>query len=203
MDLKELLGDAYKEGMTIDEMNAALASKKLVDLDSGNYVNKDKAKADIDAKEAELKRVREELAGKLTEEEKTKKAQEDKENELKQLQETMAQLKRTTHQTKIEAALSETKIKLEIKDDDKEFQDFVSTITNDDEVKNLSVATYLSKILKNAYEKGSSDAKKEQIAKNKNFNSGSGDGKDAELGARLAKQNKPAEGAKKYDYFAH
>lgn len=31
MDLKELLGEAYKEGMTFDEINQALKDKKLVD----------------------------------------------------------------------------------------------------------------------------------------------------------------------------
>lgn len=31
MDLKELLGDSFKEGMSIEEINAALAEKKLVD----------------------------------------------------------------------------------------------------------------------------------------------------------------------------
>lgn len=40
--LKELLGDAYKEGMTIAEVEAALSGKKLVDLSTGNYVAKEK-----------------------------------------------------------------------------------------------------------------------------------------------------------------
>ena len=31
MDIKELLGDAYKEGMTIEEINTALADKNFVD----------------------------------------------------------------------------------------------------------------------------------------------------------------------------
>jgi hypothetical protein len=31
MDIKTLLGDAYKEGMTLEEINAALADKNLVD----------------------------------------------------------------------------------------------------------------------------------------------------------------------------
>lgn len=31
MDIKTLLGDAYKDGMTLDEINAALADKNFVD----------------------------------------------------------------------------------------------------------------------------------------------------------------------------
>ena len=41
-DLKELLGSAYKEGMTFDEASAALKDRKLVDLSSGEYVSKGK-----------------------------------------------------------------------------------------------------------------------------------------------------------------
>ena len=40
--LKELLGDAYKEGMTLAEVETALSGKKLVDLATGNYVAKEK-----------------------------------------------------------------------------------------------------------------------------------------------------------------
>lgn len=36
--LKEILGDAYKEGMTFEEVENALASKNLADLSTGNYV---------------------------------------------------------------------------------------------------------------------------------------------------------------------
>lgn len=41
-NLKELLGDAYKEGMTYAEVETALNSKNLVDLASGSYVSKTK-----------------------------------------------------------------------------------------------------------------------------------------------------------------
>lgn len=41
-DLRSLLGDAFKEGMTIDEINAALASRDFMDRSelAGNYVAK-------------------------------------------------------------------------------------------------------------------------------------------------------------------
>lgn len=41
-ELKELLGDAYKEGMTFDEASAALKDRKIVDLSTGSYVGKGK-----------------------------------------------------------------------------------------------------------------------------------------------------------------
>mgnify|MGYP003292354224 CR=1 FL=1 len=40
--LKKLLGDAYHEGMTVEEINTALSKGKFVNLSSGNYVDKDK-----------------------------------------------------------------------------------------------------------------------------------------------------------------
>lgn len=41
-NIKNLLGDAYKEGMTLEEVNKALEGKKLVDLSTGEYVSKGK-----------------------------------------------------------------------------------------------------------------------------------------------------------------
>jgi hypothetical protein len=42
MTIKELLGDAYREDMTIAEIESALAGKKLADLSTGEYVSKKK-----------------------------------------------------------------------------------------------------------------------------------------------------------------
>lgn len=41
-NIKEILGDAYKEDMTLEEVDKALESKKLVDLSTGDYVSKAK-----------------------------------------------------------------------------------------------------------------------------------------------------------------
>lgn len=45
MDLKELLGDAYKDGMTVEEINAALAEKKFIDKAAFDKLASDHAKA--------------------------------------------------------------------------------------------------------------------------------------------------------------
>lgn len=44
-NLKELLGESYKDGMSLTEVDEALSSKKIVDLASGQYVSKDKYKS--------------------------------------------------------------------------------------------------------------------------------------------------------------
>lgn len=63
-NLKELLGNAYKSGMTIEEAENALAGKNLVDLSTGEYVSKAKYrddtkelatyKAQVEGKQAEI-----------------------------------------------------------------------------------------------------------------------------------------------------
>lgn len=56
-NLKTLLGDAYKEGMTLEEVDKALEGKKLVDLSTGDYV----AKAKYDNLETKHKNLQSEL----------------------------------------------------------------------------------------------------------------------------------------------
>ena len=58
MDIKTLLGDAYKEGMTIDEINAALADKNFVDPTT---LPKSVAKDVFDKTASELAKVKKEL----------------------------------------------------------------------------------------------------------------------------------------------
>jgi DNA-binding transcriptional MerR regulator len=58
MDIKTLLGDAYKEGMTIDEINAALADKDFVDPAT---LPKSVPKDVFDKTASELAKVKKEL----------------------------------------------------------------------------------------------------------------------------------------------
>ena len=54
--LKEILGDAYKDGMTVDEIETALANKKLADVSTGAYVASSKYQAlELKAKDFEDK----------------------------------------------------------------------------------------------------------------------------------------------------
>ena len=80
-----------------------------------------------------------------------------------------------------------------IKNDDKEFDEFINSITLEDENKNSAVGFYLGKLLKSAYEQGQKDAKKETISKTNSIQVGdSKANKDLNIGARLAKQNAEA-----------
>ena len=43
--LKEIVGEAYKDGMTVEEIETAIANKKLVDISTGAYVSISKYQA--------------------------------------------------------------------------------------------------------------------------------------------------------------
>jgi DNA-binding transcriptional MerR regulator len=58
MDIKTLLGDAYKDGMTLDEINAALADKNFVDPTT---LPKSVTKDVFDKTASELAKVKKEL----------------------------------------------------------------------------------------------------------------------------------------------
>jgi len=92
--LKELLGDAYKEGMTIEEIEAALVDKDLVDRSTlGEVVNKktfDKTASELASLKKKLRELEE---NSLTAEEKLKAETERAQELQKQYQREFAKLK--------------------------------------------------------------------------------------------------------------
>ena len=70
MDLKELLGENYKEDITVEEINSLISAMKLADLSKGEYV----AKGKLTEAENKIKNITKEYgdykASKQTEEEK-------------------------------------------------------------------------------------------------------------------------------------
>ena len=70
MDLKELLGENYKEDITVEEINSLISAMKLADLSKGEYVAKGKL-TETENKLANIKREYGDYkASKQTEEEK-------------------------------------------------------------------------------------------------------------------------------------
>lgn len=92
--LKELLGDAYKEGMTIEEIEAALVDKDLVDRSTlGEVVSKktfDKTASELASLKKKLRELEE---SSLTAEEKLKVETERAQELQKQYQRELAKLK--------------------------------------------------------------------------------------------------------------
>lgn len=89
-ELKELLGDAYKDGMTFDEINAALKDRKIVDLATGEYVGKGKFDAVVGERDKAI-RERDEATLKVKDYDDLKKYKDDNEalKATKALEETL------------------------------------------------------------------------------------------------------------------
>ena len=193
MDIQELLGTDYKEGMTVDDINTALQGKKLADLSSGEYVRKDFADATTKTKTQELNKqiqdLQSQLNSRLTDDEKRAKEVEDKDKKIEELTQLVKQKIFNSNKSVLVASTSEMKEKMGIKNDDKEFDEFINSITLEDENKNSAVGSYLGKLLRNAYEQGQKDTKKEQISKTNSIQVGDSQAnQDLNIGVRLAKK---------------
>lgn len=64
--LKDILGEAYREDMTLADIDKVIADRKFADLSSGEYVSKGK----LTDYETRMKKAEKALAEKLTEDEK-------------------------------------------------------------------------------------------------------------------------------------
>lgn len=203
MDLKELLGDAYKEGMTFDEISTALSEKKLADLSTGKYVNKDMVEAEKAKLENEKKDLEKQLNAKLTDDEKTAKIAAEKDKQIEKLMQQLKENTLSTNKSKIFSSTSEIRSKIDIADTDEEFTKFAGLITLEDNDNSTFISSYLSKLIKSAYDKGVSDTNKSQIADNskiKTGNQGKDGKKELNYGARLAQKNKETS-KNTYNYF--
>lgn len=180
MDLKELMGDAYQEGMTKEDVQAYF--KKQV-LSGGDYVNTGKANAEkqeLNSKIAELQR---QLSNKMTDDEKKAKQDEDTQKLIKDLQKQLSESKASLSKRTAISSLAEAKVKAGIKDDDKDFEEFIGGISFEDNDKTEKISKYISKIVTDAYESGKSEAIKNKLGKMGAFKEGQDTGNGDEKGS--------------------
>lgn len=202
-ELKQLLGENYHEGMTATEVQDYF--KKLGErsvLETGNYVNKSMAEAETKKLQKQLEEKENALQAKLTDEEKVALAQAAKDQELQQLKDLLAKNTISANNYKALGMTAEARINADIKDDDKEFAEFLGNIVSDDEEKTTKISSYVNKIVKLAYEKGKADTTKNKMAGMGNFNkneNNNGENKGS-LGSRLATPN-VASNNKQNPYF--
>lgn len=188
--LKELMGDAYKEGMTKEDVQAFF--KKQV-LASGEYTNAGKAKAEQKELNDKIADLQAQLETKMTDDDKKKKADEDTRKLIEKLQKELAESKSSQSKMTASAALSEARTKAGIKDGDTEYDEFISSIAFEDNDKTDKVSKYISKIISSAYEAGKSEAIKNKLGKMGSFKEGQdGDGSNEKgaYGKELAQATK-------------
>lgn len=198
--LKELMGDAYKEGMTKEDVQAFF--KKQV-LSSGEYTNAGKAKAEKDELAKQIASLQTQLDAKMTDDDKKKKADEDTRKLIETLKKQLAESQSSQSKMTATAALSEARIKAGIKDGDTEYDNFISSIAFEDTDKTDKVSKYISKIISSAYETGKSEAIKNKLGKMGSFKEGQdGDGSNEKgaYGKELAQATKVETNVQK-DFF--
>lgn len=166
MDLKTLMGDAYQEGVTtVDEINNFLASSHLADLSSGAYVDKNKFDANLKAKNDEISKLKSELQSKMTDDEKAQSVMDEKDAMIAKLQSQIATSNKLNAKSGAEAALADSKNILGIANDDKDYDNFLSSISNEDFEQTKALAGYIDKLVQDAYVKGQKDASKDNLGK--------------------------------------
>ena len=181
MDLKELMGDAFKEDMTKEDVQAFF--KKQV-LASGEYTNSGKAKAEQKELNDKIAELQSQLEAKMTDDDKKKKADADTQKLIETLQKQLKESNLSLSKRTAIGSLADAKIKAGIKDDDTEYDEFVSGISFEDNDKTEKISKYISKIVSSAYEAGKSEAIKNKLGKMGSFKEGQdGDGNGDEKGS--------------------
>ena len=200
-NLKNVLGEAYHEGITAEEVNNFFAGKSFADLSTGQYVDKNKYERDIQTLNATITEKQNALNAKLTDDEKRQAAANADKAEIARLQKLLQENSINSNKDLAIGTMSSVKSLLELKDDDNEYNTFIDTIVTEDRGKTNLIATYISKITKDAYEKGKKDATKDAMGEfGKDVKGGNSSKKETNLGAELAKNSmkKP----QSVDYFA-
>lgn len=198
--MRQLMGNHYKEGLTTDEIQTFFKNQVL---GSGDYENKEKANADRRKLESQVADLKKQLSNKMTEDEKKQESDAETRRLIEDLQKQLAESKSTISKKTAISYLSGVKIKAGIKDDDKEFEDFISSIAFEDNDKTDKVSQYISKIVSSAYETGKNEAVKNKLGKMGSFKEGqenSGVEEKGAYGKQLAQVTKNDATIKK-DFF--
>lgn len=199
--LKEMLGDSYKEGMTLDEVSTFFEGKNFADLSTGAYVDKNKFDNQVNTLTNQLKEAQNQLNAKLTDEEKNAQASQQQADRIKELENLLKENTVASNKTLVNNTLTNTRDTLGLDANDKEYISFVDNITGEDANKTTSIANYISKLVKDSYDKGKQDALKDEMGnfgKNKGQGSNSAEKVVGQLGKELASKNAKKE---KFDYF--
>jgi hypothetical protein len=194
MNLQEMLGDAFHEDMSLDEINTALSGKKYADLSTGNYVDANKYKADLEAKTNELSNVRKQLDAKLSDSEKEAASREADKAKIRELEEFIKNQNVASNRDRVEALTGDVKTILGIESNNEEYGKMLSVLSQNDTDNARSIATYINKLVKESYEKGKKDANKDNLGNFSNGVNTTESNKEPEAGSfgkMLAESGKP------------
>lgn len=149
MNISELLGEAYKEGMTVEEINAALADRNFIDPATQP---ESVPKTMFDAKTAELSKLKKELSAlknqSLTDEQKLKEAL--KEAEKAELNFRKQSVRLAVEKTFVSAGLEQ-----------KDYEGFIDGIVTEDEDTSLALSKSLIEMVTKQKKAAENEVRKE------------------------------------------
>ena len=188
-ELKQLMGENYHEGMTANEVQEYF--KKSL-LESGNYVNKEASEASIAKLQKELAEKNNQIKAKMTDDEKKNAEIKQQLAEFEELKQKYKEQTINSNKYQAQGLTASVKEKAKIKDDDKEFDEFLTSISSENSEQTAKISKYIAKIVNAAYENGKAEMTKEKMAKMGSFKKDSEEGqegKDLEWAKDLAKGN--------------
>lgn len=193
MNLQEMLGDAFHEGMTIEEINSALSTKKFADLSTGKYVDANKYNDAIKAKDAEIAIKTKELNARMTEDEKASAARDADKARIQELEDFIHNQTISSNKDRVESLTSDIRNILSIESTNEEYSSLIDTLSKNDTDSARSIASYINKIVKESYEKGQKDANKDNLGKFGDVDKQGSDKKNdvGEYGKQLAQNLRP------------
>ena len=200
-ELQKLMGDSYKEGLTVEDITNFMKGKNFADLSQGGYVDVNKYNSEVANLNRQLTEKDNSLKAKMTDDEKALADVKAKDDEIARLTKLLSDNTITTNKSVANSSLVEGLGILGVKSDDKDLSSFIENITTEDASKTTSIAQYVNKLIKDAYEKGKKDSVKDAMGNFGKQNGGSGKTGESEigkLGKELAKQNA---NTKRFDYF--
>lgn len=207
-ELQKLMGDSYKEGLTVEDITNFMKGKNFADLSQGGYVDANKYNSDIAKlnktitdKDNAIKAKDSELKSKMSEDELAQTAAKEKDDEIQRLTALLSANTITTNKSVANSSMVEGLTLLDVKSDDKDFVSFIDNITTEDSDKTNSIAKYVNKLVKDAYEKGKKDSTKNAMGEF-GRQKGSSDNNGKEIGALgKALAQKSVGNKSDFDYF--
>lgn len=202
-ELQKLMGDSYKEGLTVEDITNFMKGKNFADLSTGNYVDVNKYNAEINNLNKQITDKDNQIKAKMTDDEKALAQAQEKDNEIERLKKLLSDNTITTNKSVANSSLVESLGILGVKADDKDLNSFIDNITTEDSAKTTAVAQYVNKLIKDAYEKGKKDSTKNamgEFGKQAGGSGNNGNQEIGELGKQLAQQS-VNNNTKKFSYF--
>lgn len=157
-------------------------------LGNGDYVRKEMSEANINSLKKQLEDANNTIKAKMTDEEKEKASRDADKATIQDLQKQLAEQVKMANRSSAVSNITEAIKLADIKEDDKDLNGFIDSITSSDREKTKSVSKYINDMVKSAYEKGKAEATKQNLSKIGNFNANKSDVSDSKAKDSTAKR---------------